>query len=149
MRRPFAQRSRSMALRRRGVSLLEFLCAAVMLTAVMGVLFPLLARLSEVRDAVRARESAVRELGNILEIARSDGQVLEQELETVGAAIVKERLGTLDDVRFAVRKQEETAAAYPFGRVRPVRISIAWSAGKGRPQEVELACWLPVEKEAP
>lgn len=134
---------------RRGVSIVEFLSAAVMLVAVMGALFPLLARLGAARETVQGRESAVRELGNLLEIARSDGQVTQGELERTGAALVKERLAMLDDVRFAVRPDAESSSESPLGAVRPLVLTITWSAGKGRPQKVELTCWVPLEEGTP
>lgn len=133
---------------RRGVSILEFLCAAAILTAVLAILFPLLTRLAAARSAIQGREAAVRELGNILEVAGSDGALTQSELETVGAALVKERLTTLDDVRFTARAAE-VSGENPFERMRPVVLSIAWSEGKGRPQAVELTCWVPTGEGTP
>lgn len=134
---------------RRGVSIVEFLCAAVMLMAVMGALFPLLARLGATRETIQGRESAVRELGNLLEIARSDGRVTQGELERTGTALVKERLAMLDEVQFAVRPDVESPSENPLGAVRPLVLTITWSAGKGRPQKVELTCWVPLEEGTP
>jgi len=143
--RPIPSSSASL---RRGVSILEFLCAAVLLTAILAVLFPLLVRLAAAREGIREREAAVRELGNLLEIAGSDGQITRAELDTAGAALVKERLTALEGASFSTRPGD-AAAENPLGRMRPVVLSMAWSSGKNQPQTVELTCWLPIEEATP
>lgn len=138
---------------RGGMSLLELLCAAAILSATMLVLVPLVARVNQIRSHLRAREAAVRELGNIIEQVRAGGRPSRGEFETVGTRVVEERLApALDDARFTAKLEDgpegEAAAQGGLDQQQRIVLTIAWTGEQGLPQSTALACWIPVEEAA-
>ncbi len=139
---------------RLGMALLELMCAAAVLSATMLVLVPLLTRVGQVRSHLRAREAAVRELGNIVEQVKAGERPSQIAFETVGTRVVSERLApALDDVRFTARIEnepdEQGAVRARLAQQERVVLTIAWTGEQGTPQTVALACWIPVHEAAP
>lgn len=138
---------------RAGMALLEILCAAAILSSTMVVLVPMLSRINQVRSDLRAREAAVRELGNIVERVRAGGSRSQKAFETVGKRIVEERLRpALDDVQFTARLKSEAhgEAARPESRDRqqPIVMTITWTGEQGTAQSIALVVWVPADEAA-
>lgn len=138
---------------RAGISLIELLCAATILSATMLVLVPLLARVHQVRSHLRAREAVVRELANIIEQVRAGGRPSPGEFETVGTRVVNERLvPALDDARLTVQtKDQPEDAAVPQAKLdqqQRIVLAIDWTGEQGVPQSIALTCWIPVAQAA-
>ena len=134
---------------RPGMALLELLCAAAILSSTMVVLVPMLSRINQVRSDLRAREAAVRELGNIVERVRAGGSRTQRAFETIGKRIVEERLRpALDDVQFTARLKSEAAGPESRDRQQPIVMTITWTGEQGTAQSIALVVWASADEAA-
>lgn len=123
---------------RSGVTLIEVLAGIALISALGVVIVPGLSRISQSQAVLDEKETALRELANLAELAWAHGSLEHCEL----SSSVRERL---PDVQLRI----DTGEIDPVTGLRPATFSLAWTTEFRQPgTPLQLTVWLPERKES-